>query len=181
MNKETKTNHQDTDNPADSKNGLGLGSNVFDGKYGVNLDFAKNHGVSAIAVACSDYSSKMVGHPVKISLRSLIGFKPLSLAVRMMVMMIETLRFPRSVILPKVILRNKTAFLMPCSAGLLVGEIIGYSRNTNSSSLKVIKRLRMLSVSWFLSSRCERNSLNLLKISFFMERYSSLESARCIL
>ena len=79
----------------------------------------------------------MVERPVKASLMTLTGFNPLSFAVLMMVMMIDTLRFPRSVIFPKVILRNKTAFLMPCSAGLLVGDIIGYLRNTNSSSLNM--------------------------------------------
>ena len=177
MNNKAKTNHQDAHNPADSKNGLGLGSNVFDGKYGVTLDF----GVSAIAVACSGYSSKMVGHRVKVSLRTLTGFKPLSFAVRIMVMMIDTLRFPRSVIFPKVIFLKRTAFLMPCSAGLFVGSTTGILRNTNGSSLKVISRLRMLSVSWCLSSGFASNLLNHYNISFFMERYASLERAEAVL
>ena len=177
MKNKTKTNHQDTQNPASSKIGLELAINVSDKKYGATSDFSKNHGVPAIATVCSDYSSKMFEHPVKVSLRTLTGFKPLSLAVLMMVMMIDTLRFPRSVIFPKVILRNKTAFMMPCSAGLLVGDIIGYLRNTNISPFKVINLLRMLSVSWCLSSGFTSNLLNRLNISFFMERYSSLESA----
>jgi len=73
-----------------------------------------------------------------ISIITLIGFKPLSFAVRIIVMIIETLRFPRFVMLPKVIFLNKTAFLMPCSAALLVGGIAGYSRKVKSSSLNFI-------------------------------------------
>jgi hypothetical protein len=119
MNNMAKTNHQDTREPAGSKIGLFLVDDVSDEKYGITLDFSKNHGIPAIATVCSDYSSKMVEHPVIASLRTLTGFKPLSFAVLMIVMIIDTLRFPRSVIFPKVILRNKTAFLMPCSAGLL--------------------------------------------------------------
>ena len=181
MNKTAKTNHQDTQKPAGSRIGLFLVDDVSDEKYGVTSGFVKNHGVSAIVAVCLDYSSKMVEHPVKASFRTLTGSRPCSFAVRIMVMMIETLCFPRFVIFPKVILRNKTAFLMVRSAKLFVGSIAGNLRNTNSSSLKAINRLRMLSVSWCFSSGFASNLLNRLNISFFMERYSSLESVEAVL
>ena len=92
-----------------------------------------------------------------------------------------TLFLPRLVMLPKVILRNKTAFLIPCSAGLFVGGIAGYFRNTKSSSLNVIKRLRILSVSWCDSGTWKRSFLNRLLISLQAERYSVPEKAECAL
>ncbi len=116
-----------------------------------------------------------------ISIIALTGFKPLSFAVRVMVVIIETLRLPRSVMLPKNIFLNKTAFLRPCSATWFVRDIAGYLRNTRSSSLKLIRRLRMLSVSWCSNSGRERNFLNRLRISLQSRRYSSLLSAGCIL
>lgn len=115
-----------------------------------------------------------------ISIITLIGFKPLSFAVRIMVMMIETLRLPRSVMLPKDIFLNKTAFLRLCSAKLFVGSISGRLRNTSSSSLKLIRCLRMLSVSWCSNSGRKRNFLKRLRISLQSRRYSSLLSAGCI-
>ena len=54
MKNKAKPNHQDTRESAGSKIGLGLATNVSDEKYGVTFDFCFNHGVSAIAVACSD-------------------------------------------------------------------------------------------------------------------------------
>ena len=179
MKNTVKNNHQETRKSAGSKIGLGLVNDVFYEKYGVTSDFAKNHGVSAFAVKNLSYSSRMVEHPVKTSLMALIGFNPLSLAVRMMVIMIETLRFPRSVVFPKVIFRNKTAFLIPCSAELFVGETAGYFRKVKSSFLNVIKRLRMLSDSLCDNGACRYNFRNLFRISFLPERYSSEVSSLC--
>lgn len=90
-----------------------------------------------------------------------------SIAVRIMVMMTATLCLPRSVMLPKVIFLNKTAFLIPCSEKLFVGFAAGYFRNTKSSSWNFIKRMRILSVSWYFSSGCLSNFLNRLVMSFF--------------
>ena len=109
------------------------------------------------------------------------GLSERSLAVLMMGISTATLFLPRLVMLPKVILRNKTAFLIPCSAGLLVGLITGYLRNTKSSSLNVIKRLRILLVSWCDSGTWERDFLNRLRISLQAERYSVPDRARCAL
>ena len=139
------------------------------------------HGASGIARRKKRSDSTEDALLPIIAISTLIGFNARCFAVRMMVMMIETLRLPRSVMFPKDIFLNKTAFLMPCSAGLLVGEIAGYLRNTKSSSLNVIRRLRMLSVLWCLSSERERNLLNRLRISFLADWYSSLERAGCML
>jgi len=95
-----------------------------------------------------------------ISLSILTGFNVRNLAVLIIVM------------LPKVIFRNRTAFLIPCSAKLLVGSMTGYFRKTKSSFLWVINRFRMLSVSWSDNGLCWYNFLNLLSISFLPERYS---------
>lgn len=116
-----------------------------------------------------------------IAISTLIGSNARSLAVRSIVIMIETLRFPLSVMFPKDIFLNKTAFLIPCSAGLFVGGTAVYFRNTKSSSLNVIRRLRMLSALWCSSSGWERNFLKRLRISLQAERYSSLLSAGCML
>ena len=116
-----------------------------------------------------------------IAFRILTGLSERSLAVLMMVISTATLFLPRLVMLPKVILRNKTAFLIPCSAGLFVGGIVGYFRNMKSSSLNVIKRLRILSVSWCDSSAWKRSFLNRLRISLQAERYSVPERAECAL
>lgn len=139
------------------------------------------HGASAISERKKRFKSVEDALLFIISIITLTGFKPLSFAVRIMVMMIETLRFPRFVILPKVIFLNKTAFLIPCSAGLLVGGTAVYSRKVKSSSLNFIKRLRMLSLSWCLSSECLRSFLNLFRIFFLAERYSVSERAGCTL
>ena len=68
-----------------------------------------------------------------ISISTLTGFKLLSFAVRIMVIMIESLRFPHLVMLPKVTFMNKTAFLMPRSARLLVGKApeLGFEKTSH--------------------------------------------------
>ncbi len=166
MKQTAKTNHHDTRAFAGSKIGLFFVTNVSDEKYGVTSGFVKNHGVTAIAVACSDYSSNIVEHPVKVSLRTLTGSKPRSFAVRIMVMMIETLCFPRFVVFPKVILRKKTAFLRVLSVKLFVGKTIGNLRKTNSSFSKLTSRLRILSALWRVSGSWTSSLRNRLRMSF---------------
>ena len=110
-----------------------------------------------------------------------MGSKALSSAVLMMVMAIETLFWPRLVILPKVVLRKSTAFLIPCSAQLFVGFTEGYLRKMKSSFLKFIRRFRILSDSWCDNDACWYNFLNLLSMDFLPERNSSGVNAICCL
>jgi len=139
------------------------------------------HGTSGIALRKKRSNSVEDASLLIIAFKTLTGLSERRLAVLMMVISIATLFLPRLVMLPKVILRNKTAFLIPCSAGLFVGGIAGYFRNTKSSSLNVIKRLRILSVSWCDSDAWERIFLNCLRISLQAERYSVPERAECAL
>ena len=83
-----------------------------------------------------------------------MGLKARCIEVRMMVMASATFALPCEVILPKISFRNRTAFLIPCSARLFVGSIGGYLRKTKSSFLNVISRLRILSDSWCDSGEC---------------------------
>ena len=112
-----------------------------------------------------------------IAISTLIESNARCFATRMIAMMIETLRWPRTVMFSKDIFLNKTAFLMSNSAGLFAGGTAGYLRKTKSSSLNVIRRLRILSVSWCSSLGWERNFLKRLRISFLANQYSSLLSA----
>ena len=153
MTKKRQSNNHGTGYPAGIKIMISESGNTFC----YHMYFC--HGASAILGIKKRFSSTEDALFSIISIITLIGFKPLSLAVRMIVMIIETLRLPRSVMLPKVIFLNKTAFLRPCLAKLFVGDIAGYLRNTSSSSLKLISRLRI-----FLRAR----------------RYSSLLSAGSI-
>ena len=114
-----------------------------------------------------------------ISLSILTGFNMRNLAVLIIVIIKETFVLPCLVMLPKVIFRNRTAFLIPCSAKLLVGSMTGYFRKTKSSFLWTINRFRMLSVSWFDNGLCWYNFLNLLSISFLPERYSPTVKTGC--
>ena len=114
-----------------------------------------------------------------ISLSILTGFNMRNLAVLIIVMIKETLVLPCLVMQPKVILRNSTAFLIPCSAKLLVGSMTGYFKKTKSSFLWVINRLRMLSVSWSDNGLYWYNFLNRLSISFLPERYSPAVKTGC--
>ena len=77
------------------------------------------HGASGIARRKKRSSSVEDALLPIIGISTLIGSNARSLAVRSIVMMIETLRLPLSVMFPKDIFLNKTAFLIPCSAGLL--------------------------------------------------------------
>lgn len=114
-----------------------------------------------------------------ISLSILTGFNVRNLAVLIIVMIKETFFLPFFVILPKVILRNSTAFRIPCSAKLLVGSITGYFKKTKSSFLWVINRFRMLSVSWSDNGLYWYNFLNLFRMSFLPERYSPAVKTGC--
>ena len=175
MTKKQQNNNHGTGYPAGIKIMISESRNTFC----YHMYFC--HGASAI-LGCKKRSASVEAALLPIiPIITLTGFMPLSFAVRIMVMMIETLRFPRPVMLPKVIFLNKTAFLMPCSAALLFGGIAGCSRKVKSSSLNFIKRLRMLSLSWCSSSECLRCFLNLFRIFFLAERYSVSERAGWIL
>ncbi|MCK4982771.1 MAG: hypothetical protein KAS17_07585 [Victivallaceae bacterium] len=87
--------------------------------YGLLLKNYLCHGASGIAWRKKRSSSVADALLPIIAISTLIGSNARNLAVRSIVMMIETLRLPLSVILPKLIFLNKTAFLIPCSAGLL--------------------------------------------------------------
>ncbi len=96
------------------------GLRVISGSYcGLLLKNYLCHGASGIARRKKRSSSVEDALLLIIAISTLIGSNARNLAVRSMVMMIETLRLPLSVILPKLIFLNKTAFLIPCSAGLL--------------------------------------------------------------
>ena len=127
------------------------------------------HGASAISGRKKRFNSVEDALLVIIAIITLTGFKPLSLAVRVMVMIIEALRFSRSFLLPKDIFLNKTAFLMPCSAALFVGSIAGYLRNTSSSSLNLISRLRC----------CQCSMLIMNKNSIFKQFFSVHKECFC--
>ncbi len=87
--------------------------------YGLLLKNYLCHGASGIARRKKRSSSVADVLLLIIAISTLIGSNARSLAVRSIVMIIETLRLPRSVMFPKDIFLNKTAFLIPCSAGLL--------------------------------------------------------------
>ena len=113
--------------------------------------------------------------PVMIDCNILMGLSKRSLPVRMIVIAMETFFLPCMVRLPKVIFRKRTLLRIPVSARLFVGSIAGYLRKTKSSFLWVISRLRMLSASWCDNGECWYSVLNLFRIAFLPERYSSAE------
>jgi hypothetical protein len=120
MIKQQGKNHQATSNSSALQGGKSLPYSEFHKQASVFRSKAVYHGASGITSTL--LSMIFVNTPIGLSFRSI--------AVRMMVIITATLRLPRSVILPKVIFLNMTAFLIACSAALLVGGIIGYSRNT---------------------------------------------------
>ena len=101
------------------------------------------------------------------------GLKARCMEVLMMVMASATFVLPCEVMLPKMSFRNRTEFLIPCSARLFVGSIAGCFRKTKSSFLNVISRLRILSASWCDSGEWRYSLRNRLRMSFLPERYSS--------
>jgi len=179
MTKRSQNNQQGTGYPAGISFSIQVSPDVLCYLCYCFMSFC--HGPSGIAWQKNCSSTKDETLLPIIAMSTLRGFNLLSFAVRIMVMITETLRLPRSVMFPKDIFLNKTAFLMPCSAGLFVGGIAGYLRKTKSSSLNVIRRLRILSLSWCTSSGLEHNFLNRLRMSFLAARYSSLLSVRYML
>ena len=139
-----------------------------------------SQGACGIAEEATPNCSKSRGViPTMICRKTLTGSRSLSFAVLIMVVIKDTLRLPCEVILPKVIFLKITSPRKPCSAGLFVGGICGYLRKTNSSFLWVMRRLRMLSVSWCSSSLLLYSFLNRCIISFFSERHSSSVNMEC--
>ena len=117
---------------------------------------------------------------VKMLCNIFTGLSDRSFAVRIMVIIEATFFWPRFVILPKVIFLNKTELRRFCSAKLFVGLIVsGYLRNTKSTFLNTISRLRILFVSWCDNGACWYNFLNLLRMSFLPERYFSGVKTEC--
>lgn len=137
-------------------------------------------GACGIAEEAIPNCSKSTGVIPTIICRSILtGSRFLSFAVLMMVVIKDTFRLPWSVIFPKVTFLKRTLFLIPCSAGLFVGGICGYLRKTNNSFLWVMRRLRMLSVSWCPSDLLLYSFLNRRIISFFPERHSTSVNMEC--
>jgi len=149
MKNRQQKNHQGARNPFSLQTGKFISPDGFQKQYSLLWKTESPYGAPGIAarVNCSSILED-ASLPI-IVFNTLTGLSERSLAVLMMVISTATLFLPRLVMLPKVILRNKTAFLRPCFAGIFVGEIAGYFKNTKSSSLNVIKRLRILSVSWY--------------------------------
>ena len=119
--------------------------------------------------------------PVMMDCNILMGLSNRNLAVLMMVMASATFFLPCAVRLPKVIFRKRTLLRIAVSAKLFVGNIAGCFRKTKSSFLWVISRLRMLSALWCDNSECWYSVLNLLRITFLSERYSSAVRMECCL
>ena len=130
MTKRQQNKQQGTSYPAGIKMMISVLPDIF---WYCCVNFC--HGAPGIAARVNCSSILEDASLLIIVFKTLTGLSERSLAVLMMVINTATLFLPRLVMLPKVILRNKTAFLMPCSAGLFVGGIAGYFRNTKSSSL----------------------------------------------
>ena len=140
----------------------------------------EDYGACGTGPARLNFSRSLEVVPLAAIVHSIsIGSRALNRAVLMMVMAIETHFCPRFVILPKVVLRKRTAFLICCSAKLFVGFTEGYLRKMKSSFLKVIRRFRILSDSWCDNGAFWYNFLNLLSMVFLPERNSSGVNAVC--
>jgi hypothetical protein len=181
MKNRQQKNHQGSRKSFGLQTGKLISSDGFQKQYSLLWKAESHYGALGIAAHVNCSSILKDASLLIIAFRTLTGLSERSLAVLMIVISTAMLLFPRLVMLIKVILRNSTAFLMPCSAGLFVGGIAGYFRNTKSSSLNVIKRLRILSVSWRDSGAWKRSFLNRLRISLQAERYSVPERAECAL
>ena len=177
MKNRQQKNHQGSKKPSGLQNGKLISSDGFQKQYSLLWETESRYGAPGIAVRVNCSSILADASLLIIAFKTLTGLSERSFAVLMMVISTATLFLPRLVMLPKVIFLNKTAFLMPCSAGLFVGGTSVYFRNTKSSSLNVIKRLRILSVLWCESGAWSRSFLNRLRISLQAERYSVSERA----
>ena len=116
--------HQGSRKPSGLQTGKLISFDAFQKQYSLLWNPESHYGAPGIAarVNCSsilDDASLLI-----IVFKTLTGLSERSLAVLMMVISTATLFLPRLVMLPKVILRNKTAFLIPCSAGLFVRGIV---------------------------------------------------------
>ncbi len=169
-----KKNNQSTRNAAGMKTG-GASSRHALGKFffGASIRYL-NQGACGMGPESPNRSNNSGVTPLVAIEQSIsMGSKARCMEVLMMVMASATFVLPCEVMLPKMSFRNRTEFLIPCSARLFVGSIAGYLRKTKSSFLKVISRLRILSDSWCDSGECRYSLRNRLRMSFLPERYSS--------
>lgn len=174
MKSEMYKNHQATEEVSGSRSGPELFFGNFVGNKMSSAGTCHAQGASGIVTESPNCSrSPGVTPPVMMDCNILMGLSRCSLAVLMMVMASSTFFLPCAVRLPKVIFRKRTLLRIPVSALLFVGSITGYLRKTKSSFLWVISSLRMLSASWCDNGECWYSILNLLRIAFLPERYSS--------
>lgn len=173
MNNAKKNNHS-------TKNTAGLNTGIASSCYAfLKLFFGTsvkggNQGACGMGPESLNRSSNSGVTPLVAIEQSIsMGSKARCIEVRMMVMANATFVLPCAVILPKMSFLNRTEFLICCSAKLFVGLMTGYFRNTKSSFLKVISRLRILSDSWCDSGECRYSLRNRLRMPFLPERYSS--------
>lgn len=181
MKNTTLKKHEDTKAHSASKIGLGFSGGFFvANRRFLDRKPIVSYGASGMADGSPNLANSRDETPSVMTDRKIsIGLSERNLAVRMMVMIKETLRFPRSVMFPNVVFLKRTAFLIPCSARLFVGLTAGCFRKTSSSSLWVIRRLRKLSDSLCVSGSFSRSFLNLLRIFFLAERNSSTVRLSC--
>lgn len=173
-------NQQGTRNLSACKIGMKFLDSTFVKKDVVLRTLHGNQGACCMFSGSPNCFSTLDVTPLVIIERSIsIGSRALSRAVLMIVMARATFTLPSAVMFPKVIFRKITAFLICRSAKLFVGFTTGYLRNTKSSFLNFISRLRILSDSWCDKGTCRYNFLNLLMMDFLAERYSSGVKAEC--
>ena len=169
-----KKNNQSTRNDAGIKTGIASSCHAF-GKlfFGASVK-GGNQGACGMGTESLNRSSNSGVTPLVAMEQSIsMGLKARCMEVLMMVMASATFVLPCEVMFPKMSFRNRTEFLSCCSAKLFVGLMTGYFRNTKSSFLKVISRLRILSDSWCDSGECRYSLRNRLRMPFLPERYSS--------
>jgi len=164
MNNAKKNNHS-TKNPAGMKTG-GASSCHALGKFFFGAsDRDLNQGACGMGPESPNRSSDSGVTPLVAMEQSIsMGLKARCMEVLMMVMASATFVLPCEVMFPKMSFLNRTEFLICCSAKLFVGLMTGYFRNTKSSFLKVISRLRILSDSWCDSGEY-RYSLRTISVS----------------
>jgi hypothetical protein len=123
MKNRQQKNHNGTRNSSDLQPGKLILFDDFQNQYSLLWETESYYGTSGIAtrVNCSSISTNAL--LLIIVSKTLTGLSELSVAILIMVISRVTLFLLRLVILPKVILRNKTVFLILCSTGLFVGGI----------------------------------------------------------
>lgn len=168
-------NQQATRNLSGCKTGMKFLDGVFVKTCVALQTFYGNQGACGMFSGSPNCFSTLEVTPLAIIERSI----SIGRTVLMMVMARATFTLPSAVIFPKVIFRKITAFLICCSAKLFVGFTTGYLRNTKSSFLNFISRLRILSDSWCDNGAWRYNFLNLLMMDFLLEWYSSGVKAKC--